>query len=1404
MAKTPTRRRHRWVRRAAITLALVVVVALLVGVFAGPAIIAALAPSLVNGFVPGRIELRDVSLSWRGELNIGHAAIYDPSDAHVATVSARTGGGLLGLLDARLDRDVTVNGWATIEVAEDGSTNLERALGLSKSEPQPSSVPSESEPLDALPFERVVIDRVDVSLARAGSPTLAITGLTGEATATGSRLAASATGALAMPATPPRDRQAIESAPTHGAFDLTADIDLANLAGAASAEFSGITPEAAGALGALSGDDTVAQAAMVAARGGLELNLEAAIEGGMPTAGKVALSSETITANLDFATRDSALQLESPGSVDVDTAAFLANDAIRLRALPGEGVRVSQAGRLSLAIERLRLPLDQDTPRFEAAVAAINLSLGATNLTVPGPDGQPVDLRLDNIAAAIMVAPGAPLTLDASANAAVTGQPQGALSIAAALEPAAAMDAFADIGTLGVAGLTRALPTLNVELRGVPTLAAKPWLAALEGMGLDVPRIVGDTVSATIAWKAAEGDVADISLDIQSPHLRASADARWTVDAVAIAAPATLGIDRPDAIAAPWLPEGWAMQPGAGVRASLSALRLPMDGLRPNLSAATASASVQTSGVQLSAPDLPALGLQHLDLRVDTNAQRTSLQLDAKPTAGGHPATLAANLRTAGLPALLNAGEKDQPAVLGTIDLTAPAELASAFDTTIAGRPLRQWVGEALGPQVTAKLELAQPTDQQRLAGVLSVQAPHANLNASGIALTPDALTIGGATLTATPSQALWQALAPILKLEGATLAQTSPLVVNVGAATFPLGQGASLAAGLQNTSLDLALRQPIRINGVPTGAPDEAGNRPRADVAIPTLTANLESLGALLGGGAQARGALDLAIESPGHGRIAALQGRLAPADSGVVALTVTLDHLDTQRASSIAGLGESAAAAIQGALGATARLELRATARPAAGERPWALQQTSLAIQADRLKTASPIETVWDTDAVTLARPAALTWTPDAHWLESAIGARVTSVEPLNISLDRMVFGNPLAGELSALDPSVATIDAALSGQGATIAIADRPAIEFQTIQARVRRVAQNAFSLTGGAATANGGTLELNGLIENLTDAQGVPRLETATVRGTLKGNDVPVALADAMSNTDGLLADSLGDVVDLDAEVQNGRLVPGQPPQADLRFSVRGPRADASGYGRLADHVISMPEPQTILTVREVRPEIAERFSEIIPELLMVEKRPEDGPAVIRTQGLSIPTNGDWSKGQGKVTVALGTARFRTSSVLSGVLKATGQREQGSLGRRIDPINITMVNGVITYQPFDLPIGDLTLHSEGTVNLPANTMDVLVWIPMAALSDEAAGKFNTGLGSALGRSVPGFGSATTVPWRVSGPLNAPDIRPAPGVLIERRGQQLFGPLLRPGESLQDLLSIPRRREQPEGGG
>lgn len=1395
------RRKFAWLRRILACLAVLLVLIVLGTVFAGPSVLSALAPVVASRLpLPGRVDVEDVSLSWRGSMRVGYAAVFDPEGLHVATLSIRTGGGLLGLLDGMIEHDIVVGGWASIEVAADGSTNIERALGLERgAEAEVAIQTEEKAELGSLPFSRVILDGLDASITREGSATIALSGLGGEISAADTNITADLVGAVRLPVARPTEREEISNAPLHGEIDASASLDLRSLSGTTRARVAGLTEQAAATLGRLSGDAAIEQASAIAARGGLTLQVDAALDQGLPSRAVVNVGSQTVTADLEIHQQDGAIILTRPGSVTVDSAAFLSNETLRSLALPQEGVEIAQAGAVRISVERLRLPTVDGGVVLEQLAAEAQVGVGRTLMRVPGPDGQPVSVRLSDFAAQASVDPGQPLAMSARAKAGVDGQPDGTIDLLIDADLASALAALKETAPITPERIGDAVPSATMTLGAVPVIAARPWLAGVEHLGFDVPRIVGPTVSASLAWKDNGRDGADVALEVDSAHTHVSATIEWSAEEITLRTPASLRLARPNALASPWLPEGWAMENGQGLTATVTELRVPMSRLSPLTKQATAIAKVEAAGAKLHLPDSPNVGVRTLTLEVSASEATTLLELSSEPIVNNRPGQLSASLSTAGLATLLDS--KRIPTVVGSIDLSAPADIAAPYGFMLADRPLHVWLREAVGPQVVARLQLVEPAEEDVANGVLTVAGQHAELVARDVGVSRARLGVGGASLNATPTEALWEGVSPMLGMEGSKLVQTSAVSVDVGPMTFAFGQESALAEGLAATSVRIAAKDRIRIDGVPLGASEEAEQRQRTSVDLANLSASLNSLGKVLSAGAGLEAQVDLDARAGGSAQLGSVRARARSGTDRVIALDVDLQDLDVPLAASLAGLADGAVQAIVGSLGERARLELSASAKPAPqGPRPWSIVNASATINSSYLTTRTPIVAEFDADSISLAQPASLTWQPDANWVRQTIGAEVRSLEPFAINIDQVRLGNPLQGQTELLDPRAVFVDVGVKGKGAMIAIENRPNIELDTLDARVRRIALSSYSITANAAARGGGTLELNGLLTGLTNERGEVDLANALARGTLKGDDVPVAIADAMSNTDGLLTDSLGPVVDLDAEISEGKLVPGRPPAADLRFSVRGPRADVSGYGRLEDHVISMSESQTILTVREVRPEIAERFSELIPEILLVEKRPEDGPAVIQTEGVKIPTNGDWSKGQGNATIALGTARFQTTSLLASVLRATGQRQQGKVGQRIEPIRISMVDGVVTYQPFKLPLGDLTIESEGTVDLVSNQMNVLVWLPMAALSDEAAGSFNTGLGSLVGRTIPGFGATTTVPWRVSGPLDGPSIRPAPQVLIQRRGDQLLGPLLRPGQTVQDILSIPRKREDP----
>ncbi len=113
-----------------------------------------------------------------------------------------------------------------------------------------------------------------------------------------------------------------------------------------------------------------------------------------------------------------------------------------------------------------------------------------------------------------------------------------------------------------------------------------------------------------------------------------------------------------------------------------------------------------------------------------------------------------------------------------------------------------------------------------------------------------------------------------------------------------------------------------------------------------------------------------------------------------------------------------------------------------------------------------------------------------------------------------------------------------------------------------------------------------------------------------------------------------------------------------------------------------------------------------------------------------------------------------------------------------------------DGVATYDKVTIPLGEFNLATRGTVDLVQKKLDVITYIPFGALTDEAAGLFNTNLGKIVGGAVPGLEKATMVPFRTKGTFEKQETKPD----LELFGKE-FLTNLRPdkavGNVLEDLL-------------
>lgn len=346
--------------------------------------------------------------------------------------------------------------------------------------------------------------------------------------------------------------------------------------------------------------------------------------------------------------------------------------------------------------------------------------------------------------------------------------------------------------------------------------------------------------------------------------------------------------------------------------------------------------------------------------------------------------------------------------------------------------------------------------------------------------------------------------------------------------------------------------------------------------------------------------------------------------------------------------------------------------------------------------------------------------------------------------------------------------TINPASNVQGVTAA--DKP-LAFD--------VAIDSVQVQGSQAS---GKVALTGNVRNLVDATGAFSMDGAILDARGDMPSVPTALLDVLAKKDGLLVEALGPIIEVKLLAERYPLM-GKPvagvPSGVLDLQAKSDRASASIKGNLEDAVLVTNEPVRA-DLLEITAGLAGRVVKGLPLLGTFEKKREDRPASLVATGLRVPLSNDLSKLSGQVTIDPGQLRFGAGSEFAQLLDLAKLRTNTSIGTRLDPLTITVTNGIATYPKWRVPLGEFTMETEGTVDLVNRQVDVVTYIPFGALADEAAGLFNTGAGGKLnellGGASPIISAASMMPFRTKGSMDDPSTRPD----LELFGKQFLNQL------------------------
>jgi hypothetical protein len=764
---------------------------------------------------------------------------------------------------------------------------------------------------------------------------------------------------------------------------------------------------------------------------------------------------------------------------------------------------------------------------------------------------------------------------------------------------------------------------------------------------------------------------------------------------------------------------------------------------------------------------------------------------------------------------------------VGTIDVnnlpTSLAALAIAAPPAGKGFDTARLIREAVGPTVTVKASaLPRNTSPIGRDVALNLQAERFN---GGLAAAADEQALAVSKLDfrgqVTPdlAGALIDMLGPGLASRP-TLVSPATITISATPFTVPLAGGAPSLASAPHATLKIGLEGRALVNNVllksDSGPPRDIGAVGLENVLV-TATVPLSSLAE---GGAARPAQLSITggvlggpdkrvVDLKGDGHVPIAGGRPA----GDLGANFNLSVLDAAWIDSFLGRP----GLVAGGIGDTATLDAAATVQfpkppPAGTTAPAtaaAFDRATVSgnIKSPRLSTSQPFKATIVPDRLTLDSPTALKWSIDPAWANAyVLGARTLKPgdpppparfgTPLDVTVQLTKLTLAMGPGTGPLKPGVFAADAQLSSPGATLLVgpAQSPTpSKLTNLRARVssgKEAGAVGFSLSvddAGAGAAPGGkpAVDLAGGIYSIADAAGNLTLDNARITMNGSAIGVPSAVVDALAHQKGVLAEALGPTVNVKVTTQGASEAGGA-----ISAEISAPRAEANLKGQIHNGMFVADGPVQV-SLKQITPALGRQLMSGLPIVGTFEKKPEDGPAVLRATGLTVPLDDDLRKLNGQVVFDLGQARFETSGVFAEVLKITGQKSAGTVGRRLEPINVDIKSGVATYDRVTIPLGDFSFSTKGTVDLVNRKLDVTTFVPFGALTDEAAGMFNTGLGKALGGALPTIEKATMVPFRTTGSFDKPDTRPDLEVFAKQLGKTLLRPDQLIGGSLKDAL-------------
>lgn len=456
---------------------------------------------------------------------------------------------------------------------------------------------------------------------------------------------------------------------------------------------------------------------------------------------------------------------------------------------------------------------------------------------------------------------------------------------------------------------------------------------------------------------------------------------------------------------------------------------------------------------------------------------------------------------------------------------------------------------------------------------------------------------------------------------------------------------------------------------------------------------------------------------------------------------------------------------------------------------------------IDAPTLRDASALSVQMNGGAVSLDKPFRAVWRGDRAWLNARLARTLAEQAPVfdeDLDVDVRLRALALPGREASGAPFALDLITRVDRLDLTM-----PGGETRAYR-QVQLVARNGDDPTGVSVVARGDVrigdaepvraIDLTADIHDLTEG-GVltPERAYANISGRLE--HVPTSLIDALAGSNGWMTRMLGDEVSVDRlEVERAPLEGGtvaldlSSPASSAKVS--GSFRDAEEDGSLVEGFFVLDEGGYVELSRFEESFTKDLFN-VVPIFGEFERSPDsDRPSRIEIRSGRVPLSGAIEDVRFDLLTDLGTMQYGLSGPLEQVLERTGQRSFGRVGGKIDPFDVRMSGGVISYENLVVPLGEFAFASRGDVDIVRGVKDLLVQMPLGAFLVEAL--------NLQGPAAALLDKGAVVPMQNAGALDAKQWKPDFSQAI-RPGNLLEGTLK---EGLKDLLK--RRPGAGDSGG